>query len=156
VKLSFKNDILAWLEACARENTPETTIPVRLRENLKQLIAAIKSLWGKSEDSKMEDEILKLVTENDDTVRAALAISGAMDFDSKALEAFKERIVPLVQKVFHAPDTDYTTAEGWYMLQVSVNGGNYLLDVNYDWKSFDVEVCVDDEKKRNRQAEERG
>jgi hypothetical protein len=151
VLLSFKQDILAWLEACERENTAETTVPVR--ENLRQLIAAIKSLCGKSEDAEMEDTIFKLVTKDDDAVRAALAISGAVDFDGKALEAFKEGVVPLVQKVF--PDAGYTADDGWYMLQVPVMGGNYLLDVNYDWKSFDIEVCVDDEKERNRQAEER-
>jgi hypothetical protein len=151
VLLSFKQDILAWLEACERENTAETTVPVR--ENLRQLIAAVKSLCGKSEDAEMEDAIFKLVTRDDDAVRAALAISGALDFDGKALEAFKEYVAPLVQKVF--PNTVYTADDGWYMLQVPINGGNYLLDVNYDWKSFDIEVCVDDEKARNRQAEER-
>ncbi|GHU78463.1 hypothetical protein FACS189462_3170 [Spirochaetia bacterium] len=148
VKLSFKNDMLAWLEACA--NTPETTNPVR--ENLRQLIAAVKSLCGKSEDAEMEDTIFKQITKDDDTVRAALAIRGAVDFDGKTLEAFKERVVPLVQKAF--PGAVYTIDDGWYFLQVPINGGNYNLDVNYDWKSFDVEVCVD-EKERNRQAEER-
>ncbi|GHV02357.1 hypothetical protein FACS189485_02560 [Spirochaetia bacterium] len=150
VPLSFKNDILAWLEVCAQENTAETAVPIQ--ENLRQLIAAVKSLCGKSEDAEMEDAIFKQITKDDDSVRAALAISGALDFDNKALDAFKGPITTLVQKAF--PDAVYTPADGWYMLQVPVNGGNYLLDVNYDWKSFDVEVCVE-EKERNRQAEER-
>ncbi|GHV91765.1 hypothetical protein AGMMS50268_22680 [Spirochaetia bacterium] len=150
VPLSFRNDILVWLEACARENTAETTVPVR--ENLRQLIAVVKSLCGKSEDAEMEDAIFKLVTKDDDSVRAALAISGAMDFGNRALDAFKGPITTLVQKAF--PDAVYTPADGWYMIQVPINNGNYLLDVNYDWKSFDVEVCVE-EKERNRQAEER-
>jgi hypothetical protein len=150
VRLSFRNDILDWLEACARENTPETTIPVR--ENIRQLIAVVKSLCGKSEDAEMEDAIFKLITKDDDSVRAALAIDGAMDFYNRALDVFKGPITALVQKAF--PDAVYTTDDGWYMLQVPINNGNYLLDVNYDWKSLDIEVCAE-EKERNRQAEER-
>jgi hypothetical protein len=150
VSLSFKQDILAWLEACAKENATEAVIP--LRENLKQLIAAVKSLCGKSEDAEMENEIFKLVTKDDDTVRAALAISGATDFGDKAREAFKEAVLPLVKKA--CPNAVYTPAEGWFMIQVEIMGGNYVLDVDYDWKSFGIEVCVD-EKERNRQVEKR-
>jgi len=150
VPLSFKNDILVWLEACVRGNTPETTVPVR--ENLRQLIAAIKSLCGKSEDAEMEDAIFKLVTKDDDTVRAALAICGAADFKSKALEAFRGPVLELVKKAF--PDVDYAVDEGWYFIQVPIMGGNYLLDVNYDWKSLHIENCVD-EKERNHQIEDR-
>jgi len=147
--LSFRDDILAWLEACAK-NTPETIVPIR--ENLKQLIAAIKSLCGKSEDAEMEDEIFKLITKDDDSVRAALAICGAVDFNNKALETFKCNVLELVKKTF--PDAEYAVDEGWYFIQVSIMGGNYLLDVNYDWKSLHIENCVD-EKERNHQIEDR-
>jgi len=150
VKLSFKNDILTWLEACVRGNAPETTVPVR--ENLRQLIAAIKSLCGKSEDAEMEDAIFKLVTKDDDSVRAALAICNATGFDNKALEAFKGPVLELVKKAL--PDTEFTIDDGWYMIQVPIMSGDYLLDVNYDWKSFCIECCVD-EKERNHQIEER-
>jgi hypothetical protein len=150
VCISFKNEILVWLEACARESATEAVVPVR--ENLKQLIAAVKSLCDKSEDTDMENEIFKLVTTNDDTVRAALAIRGAMDFKSRALEAFKGPITERVKKAF--PGTVYNPAEGWNMIQVEVMGANYVLDVNYDWKSFYLEVCVD-EKERDRQFEKR-
>ena len=147
--LSFKNDILVWLEACA-ENTPNTIIPVR--ESLKQLIAAVKSLCGKSEDAEMEDAIYKLITKDDDSVRAAFAINGNLDFSRKALEAFKGPILLLVQKAF--PNAVYTPDEGWYMIQVPIMSGNYLLDINYDWKSFSIECCVD-KKDRNNQIEDR-
>jgi hypothetical protein len=149
--ISFKNEMLVWLEACARESATEAVVPVR--ENLKQLIAAIKSLCGKSEDTKMENEIFELVAKDDDTVRAALAICGAMDFKSRALEAFKGPITGLVKNAFHGA-VGYTVAEGWSMMQVEVMGGNYVLDVNYDWTSFEIEVCVD-EKERDIQVEKR-
>ncbi|MDR3300907.1 MAG: PD-(D/E)XK nuclease family protein, partial [Spirochaetaceae bacterium] len=98
VRLSFKDDILVWLEACAEDEATKKTVPVR--ENLKQLIAAIKSLCGKSEDAEMEDAIFKQITKDDDSARAALAISNAVDFDGKAWEAFKGPITEQVAKAW--------------------------------------------------------
>ena len=131
--LSFRDDILAWLEEC-RENTPETMVPVR--ENLRQLIAAVKSLCGKSEDAKMENEIFKLVTKDDDSVRAALAICGAMDFDKRAWEAFKGPILELVKKTF--PDVEYIEEPGWYYINIPIKDGRYWFEINYLWDK----VCV--------------
>jgi hypothetical protein len=134
VCISFKNEILVWLEACARESATEAAVPVR--ENLKQLIAAIKSLCGKSEDAEMEDEIFKLVTTNDDTVRTALAIRSALDFDGKARAAFEEAVLPLVNKEY--PDAGWDEDDGWYYISIPIDGGKYCLEVNYDWKSFHI------------------
>jgi hypothetical protein len=130
--LSFKNDILAWLEACERSNTPETTNPVR--ENLRQLIAAVKSLCGKSEDAEMEDEIFKRITESEDSVRAAAAISKAQDnLDGKVLELFKGPILELFRDKLDAEyDSEYES-EHWYPIYFEVKKGEYLLYINYDW-----------------------
>jgi hypothetical protein len=65
VCISFKNEILTWLEASMRR--PETEAVVPVRENLKQLIAGVKSLCGKSEDAETEDTIFKLATQSDDS-----------------------------------------------------------------------------------------
>ena len=100
----------------------------------------------------MEEAIFKLITKDDDSVRAALAIRDAMDFNRRALEAFKGPITTLVKNAF--PEAGYAVDDGWYMIQVPIKGGNYLLDVNYDWKSLDVEVCID-EKERSRHIEDR-
>ncbi|MDR1286128.1 MAG: PD-(D/E)XK nuclease family protein [Treponema sp.] len=137
ILLSFKQDILAWLEACARENATEMVIPVR--ENLKQLIAAIKSLCGKSEDVEMEDAIFKLVARDDDAVRAALAISGATDFDKRAWEAFKGPITALVGKA--CTDTEYLEEDGWYYLNVPIKGGRYWFEMNYLWDKTCVQAA---------------
>jgi hypothetical protein len=134
VKLSFKDDILAWLEDCERENTPETTIPVR--ENLKQLIVAIKSLCGKSEDVEMEDTIFKLVTEDDDTVRAALEIRRVTSFRERVLKAFTDTILALVKASFpNAAMPNGDSGFDWYYMEIPIKEDNYLLQVNYDWTS---------------------
>jgi hypothetical protein len=127
--LSFRDDILAWLEACALGNMPETTVPVR--ENLRQLIAAIKSLCGKSEDAEMEDAIFKLVTRDDDSVRAALAICGVADFDNRAWETFKGTVLELVKKAL--PDVEYLEDSGWHYLNVPIKDGRYCFEINYLW-----------------------
>jgi hypothetical protein len=148
VLLSFKQDILAWLEACVRENATEAVVPVR--ENLKQLIAAIKSLCGKSEDAEMEDAIFKLVIENDDTMRAALAIR-AMDFDNRARNEFKETVLPLVNK--DCPNAGWCEDDGWYYISIPINGGKYYLEANYDWKSFHI-VPADNTERDSRIEEQ--
>jgi hypothetical protein len=155
VPLSFRDDILAWLEECARELTPETTTPVR--ENLRQFIAALKSLCGKPEEKEMEDAIIKLVTKDDDTVRAALAISGAMDFSNRAREQFKDSVTALVKKEFPAAvySVEYSSDGNWYMIQVAIDGGNYVLDVHYDWTALAIEVCFDKKDQSNPQVEKR-
>ena len=136
VPLSFRDDILAWLEACVR-NTPETMVPVR--ENMRQLIAAIKSLCGKSEDAEMEEAIFKLVTKDDDSVRAALAISGAMDFDNRVCETFKGPVLELVKKAF--PDVEYLEETGWYYLNLPIKDGRYLFEINYLWDKACVQAA---------------
>jgi hypothetical protein len=134
VLLSFKDDILSWLEACIHEKAIETIIPVH--ENLKQLIAAIKSLCGKSEDEEMETDIFNFVTKDDDSARAALAISSVVDFGNRAWEIFKGPLLERVQKVF--PDTECLVESGWYYLNIPIKDGKYLLEINYLWD----QVCV--------------
>jgi hypothetical protein len=133
VCLSFKDDILDWLEACARDEATEKTVPVR--ENLRQLIAAIKSLCGKSEDTEMENAIFKLVTQSDDTVRAALAISGVANFREQVLKTFTGASLALVKASFPKATMqkeDYGDGRYEYM-DIPVREGNYVLQVNYDW-----------------------
>jgi tellurite resistance protein len=143
VCLSFKDDILVWLEACARENTPETPVPVR--ENLKQLTAAVKSLCGKSEDAEMEDAIFKQITKDDDSVRAALAISGAVGLlDPKIKEAFKGQITERLTKAWTNGGAEYLEEEGrWYYTWLPIKIGNYWLEINYLWDKVGVQVASD-------------
>jgi hypothetical protein len=130
VKLSFKDDVHGWLEGCA--NTPETTIPVR--ENLKQLIAAVKSLCGKSEDANMDKEISKLITESEDTFRAALAINRlAKKLDYERWELFKGPIFNAVHAALS--DSDVNEDEGWHAILVWIKNSKYVFCLNYDWNS---------------------
>jgi hypothetical protein len=152
VTISFKEEILAWLEACERKNKEskeETAVPIQ--ENLKQLIAAIKSLCGELEDAKMKDEILELVINNDATA-AALAIRDAMntDFGGMAKKEFKEQIFSRVRKEFQ--DASEYIDSVYYAIQIPIKDGNYNLGVDYTWEAFYVEVRA--KKERDPQLEE--
>ncbi len=58
--ISYKNDIVKWLELC-QEKTTEYPI---LRETIKQYKILVQKLTGKLNSNKMENEIKKIIREN--------------------------------------------------------------------------------------------
>jgi hypothetical protein len=138
VCLSFREDIVPWLETC-REQTGDCA-PVR--EALKQLIAAIKSFsfYGYSEDTDMENEILSLICESNDSMRAALAISGVMGkvtnegiqgiFEHTILSKVQQR---LSQAHWHEETGTYAS---WGI--VVPLAGHWELYINYDWGTLGI------------------
>jgi hypothetical protein len=130
--ISFVDDILPWLEKClAREETNETPA---VREVLKQFTRAVKSLCGKMEDNEMND-VLKLITESEESIKAAAAISEAQNnLDGKVLELFKGPVLELVQKKLNAEyDSGYESTDRLYPISSEVKGGKYLFYIGYDW-----------------------
>jgi hypothetical protein len=128
-----------------------------VKDTITQLIRAVNSFCGKSEDKEMENEIFELIIEKDETIRAALDIGSVVNiksFDKRARDMFKEDILNHVKKEF--PDARPGEEEGNLMIQVPIPviGGAYILDVYSDWRSIFIEVDVDKEK-RNSKYEER-
>jgi hypothetical protein len=137
VTLSFEKDIISWLEQCI-EKTESEAAPVR--EGIKQLLSAINSIFGKSEDKEMEDAIFKEITKDDKSVKAALAISGAISggisFRERVLKTFTGAILALVKASFpHAVMSKNDYGWDWHYMEIPIREGNYLLQVNYDWTS---------------------
>ncbi|MFA7615085.1 MAG: PD-(D/E)XK nuclease family protein [Weeksellaceae bacterium] len=58
--ISYKEDIIRWLELCLKETVNQ---PI-LRETLKQYIVLLKKLTNQSTNKKMSDEIVKIINEN--------------------------------------------------------------------------------------------
>jgi hypothetical protein len=58
--LSYKTDIIEWLESCMKEAVDE---PI-LRESIKQYIILVKKLTNQLTNSKMEKDILQKISEN--------------------------------------------------------------------------------------------
>jgi hypothetical protein len=138
ISISFHEDILVWLEKCLKTNETESTPPVR--EITKQLIEAIKSILGYSEDRDMNKAILDLILQSEETIRAAAEIENALDsIDGEKWEIFKNVIFQKVQKQF--PGTFIIEdRDGWNAISVPVKNGAYILYVNYDWQSITVEA----------------
>ena len=82
----------------------------------------------------MEDAIFKLITKDDDSIKAALAISGVTGFRGRVLKVFKSTVLALVKASFpDATMSKETFGYDWHYIEFPIREGNYLLQVNYDW-----------------------
>jgi hypothetical protein len=146
VCISFQDDVLAWLKKCVAQSETENTPPVR--EIIKQLIEAVNSNLGHKEDEQMDKEISKLVTQSEDTIRAALAINRTLDeFDQETWELFKGPIFTAVHAVLSNTEVyEEEDDEWWYAIRVFIKNGKYSLYVNYDWRSLGIWSEGDDGK----------
>jgi hypothetical protein len=145
--LSFAQDIIAWLTLCLNRNETQAAPPVR--EIIRELVEAIKSFCGKPEDEEMEKELLKLVCKSEDTVRAALAISGAVTGNAEfqgelAYNEFYGPILELVKKSF--PEARRDAGKDYDGIYVPIQEGNYWLFVNYDWYRVEIDFNQPDYK----------
>lgn len=89
--ISFKTDIIEWLEACLKESAEE---PI-LRESIRQYIILLKKLTNQLSDV-MEKEMHKLVKEN---YNAAQTISNTVsDVELEATQQFVDEIAERLRK----------------------------------------------------------
>lgn len=90
--LSYKTDIVDWLEACLKESAEE---PI-LRESIKQYIILLKKLTNQLTNKAMEKEMHKLVKEN---YNAAQTISNAIsEVELEATQQFIGEIAERLRK----------------------------------------------------------
>jgi hypothetical protein len=138
VSISFKKDIVSWLKLCLKETETENTPPVR--EVIKQLLSAIKSIFGETEDEEMNKAIVDLITQSEETIRAAAEIDNVLDIiDDEKWELFKGVIFEKVKNKF--PESGIQDGDGgWYDIYVPIKKGAYILYINYDWRSINVEA----------------
>jgi hypothetical protein len=138
ISISFCEDILAWLEKCLK--TDETANAPPIREIIKQLIEAVKSILGYSEDRDMDEAIMALILQSEETIRSAAKIENVLGaIDDEKWEIFKGVIFKKVQKQF--PNASiWDGDDDWYAISVPVKNGAYTLYINYDWQSITVEA----------------
>jgi hypothetical protein len=137
ISISFHEDILRWLEKCLKTNETENTPPVR--EITKQLIEAIRSILGYTEDRDMNKAISDLILQSDETIRAAAEIENALNaIDDEKWEVFKSVIFEKVKTQFS--DAFICDWDDWCAISVPIKKGAYTLYVNYDWQSITIEA----------------
>ena len=150
VNVSFETDILIWLKKCLKNNDTEKTAPVR--EILRQLIEAVKSICGKSEDEKMENAVAQLIIQSEDYVKAAAAIKQALEtFENQAYALFKDKVLPQLQKsIAQASWNDESNK--WCSINIPFKNGNYIFSVNYNWR--EMAIWLGDSNKGGNSKEE--
>ena len=75
VCLSYKEDIIQWLELCLKETI---NLPL-LRETIKQYIYLLKVLTDQSTNRDMENEIMNSIKENPNNIKAAFQIGSLFE-----------------------------------------------------------------------------
>jgi hypothetical protein len=152
VCVSFCEDILAWLSKCLAHPETEATPPVR--EILKQLIETVKSICEYTEDEEMGEAIKSLITQSEETIRAALAISAALEeFDDESSEFFKGIILENVQKELPNAVWEENKEEEWWAISVPIRNDTYVFSITYDWKW--IGIWPKSEKKSNSAEEKK-
>jgi len=73
--ISYKNDIIEWLENCQKESA---TLPL-LREGISHYINLIKYLTGQSNNSKIEKEIRDLIASTPQNIKTAIKIASSTE-----------------------------------------------------------------------------
>jgi hypothetical protein len=135
--LSFKEHILEWLKRCLAR--PETEDAPPVREIIKQLVEAVKSLYGYMEDEDMAKEISDLILQSEETIKAALVIRSleTLDFDRQARNQFMGPVLEAVKK--EVPVAKYLEeADGWDAIYIPFKKGKYGLWINYDWQAISI------------------
>jgi hypothetical protein len=95
--LSYKADILRWLEACIKETH---AFPI-VRETLRQYIFLIRKLTNQSTTQKMGIEIQKLISQNYKNYAASEIIAGEFDNTKKLLlETFWQEVITEIKTKF--------------------------------------------------------
>lgn len=85
VCISYKEDIVLWLESCIKEVAKKPII----RETITQYINLIKYLTGQTMNKKMEEEIIKIMTSCQENIDAAFLIR---DNTNRLISKFNETI----------------------------------------------------------------
>ena len=133
IKISFKNEILMWLNKCLKNSDTENIIPIR--EILRQLIDAVKSICGKSEDEKMEKAIEQLVFQSEDSVKTAIAVKKALgSLEDYAYKYFYEKVFPQIKE--HIPNADWDDEDKKWSgcVYFPIKNNDYMFGVNFDWQ----------------------
>jgi len=134
IPISFKNEILKWLNKCVKINDVEYAKPVF--EILKQFTGSIKSLYGISGDEKMEKAIEQIIFQSEDSVNAAINIRNSLDLlDDQVSEIFKDKILQQLKK--HIPNAKWmldSNGSKWNYIDMPFKNGKYLFAVSCNWQ----------------------
>lgn len=100
--ISYKEDILDWLEECRKESV---TTPI-LREAITHYINLIKKLTGQNINTKMKEDILETITGNKERFEAYINLTKSCSYDDIVKKIIKEDFIKLIDSVAETPSID--------------------------------------------------
>jgi hypothetical protein len=152
--ISYKDQILSWLEECIKESVNSPL----LRETLQQYSILIRKLTGQARSKKMENEIIDVITRDENSVSAYFLIR-----DSR-INGITEKIIetkckPALQKMAEKhglellPPQDYANfgqAEWgfyfkkpeWTVIEIAFPFAENLKDLWYGFVSWKKEAVI--------------
>lgn len=107
--ISYKVDILNWLEKCIKEMANKPII----RETLNQYLFLIKSLTNQSNNNKMSEEILKILMKDKDSFDSFVTLINSQN-KLKAEILKKEFADNILQNIANKHNLTLTVDEGFY------------------------------------------
>ncbi len=91
--LSYKKNIVAWIEACIKEMANKPII----RETLNQYLILIKQLTNQSTNNSMKNEIMNIIFKNEENVNAFIEMQKfSTDFYKHIIKNF---LIPSIENV---------------------------------------------------------
>lgn len=107
--VSYQNNIVNWLESCIKEMANKPVI----KETLNQYLHLIKQLTNQTENSKMEKEIITIVTKNKENLKAFETIIESVNKVRKTIIE-EEFVNDILIRISEKHNLDLKVDEGFY------------------------------------------
>jgi hypothetical protein len=96
IRMSYKKDIINWLDECIKISTDNSII----KETLKQYKKLVEKMTFQTRSIQMANDVIKLITRDEDNLKSAFEIANNMDEAKKSLieEYFKPKLMKISEK----------------------------------------------------------
>jgi hypothetical protein len=93
--ISYKTEIINWLEKCHKETVDQPII----RETIKQYLNLVKKLTNQTINNKMSEEIIKMILKDDDNLKSSIEIYNSVN-------TIKNNIINRVKNLVNMSEED--------------------------------------------------
>ncbi len=105
--ITYKSDIVTWLEECKKEAVSHPM----LREIIAQYINLIKYLTGQTINKEIDNEIIDAIVRHSETLKAAFTITSTVD---AACERLLEKFVVQMEELAKELDLTFENTIDWH------------------------------------------
>ena len=131
--ISYKVEIVRWLENCIKEMANKPII----RESLNQYLVLVKQLTNQSSNIKMKDEIINLVFQNEKNLISFIEIQKLNNEFYKYI--IENKLIPDLKEIANELNLELLLNKDSLVLQKGWPGFRFT---NYKLKSIDISITV--------------